>query len=169
MQQQMPGYGMGMNMGYDMGGMDAPYCEKNMKLYLILGVPILFAFGVTWLWAGLPRFVRPRARPFIGVALSQLGVLAIPPLYVVVAGLWLVSTPGALTSWFSVSWALLWLVCSCAAVVLLCPKCGNPFHRRGMRLRIASVICAHCGQSPFNRLPALEQTTHAQHSPARGQ
>jgi hypothetical protein len=105
----------------------------------------LVVIGSGWFAIALPRLVSHEARPFLGVLLPKFGALALPVLVLPVSCLWLVATPAALTVWFGVAWAGLWLACVFATLVVPCPSCRQVYGRAGARLRPLSRVCAQCG------------------------
>ena len=112
------------------------------------GGAVLFGVGSAWLALGFPRLLSPEGRPLGSVLVARFGLFVVPPLSVPIAGLWHVATPEALSAWFLVAWAAVWLMCVVLSAFLPCPSCGQPFGRRGWRLQVASSACPHCGVNP---------------------
>ena len=109
----------------------------------------LVVAGALWLVAGLPRLARPAVRAFVPAQVTMVGVLVVPPLSVPIAGLWLVSSPSALSVWFGVAWAGLWFFFLSMLFVVKCPTCSAPFHRKGSLPRLRPPgACANCGDRP---------------------
>ena len=113
-----------------------------------LGGLLLLGAGASWFMAALPRVVRQPVRPFVKVLVPKLGAVALPLLFIPVCGLWFVATPSALTAWFAVAWAALWLGCVFSSVVVPCPRCGRAYGRNGSRPRPLCQACVHCGAAP---------------------
>jgi hypothetical protein len=112
------------------------------------GISLLLIAG-GWFALALPRIVRTEVRPFLRVLIPKFGSVALPLLFLPVCGLWLVATPSALTVWFAVAWAGLWLLCLFSTVVIPCPLCGHTYGRVGVRVRPLARVCAQCGAGPL--------------------
>ncbi len=112
-----------------------------------LGGAVLLVVGSAWLGLGFPRLLSPEGRRFSAALVARFGLVIVPPLGLVVAGLWLVATPSALSVWFAVAWGAVWAVCVLLSAHLPCPSCGLPFGRRGWRFEVRSDACPHCGSS----------------------
>jgi hypothetical protein len=113
-----------------------------------LGGAALLALGLAGLVFGVPRFMSGSGRAFSAILATRFGLFALPVLSAPVAGLWLATSPDALSVWFAVGWLLVWAACAALSAFLPCPECGRPFGRRGLRFQATSSACAHCGADP---------------------
>jgi hypothetical protein len=113
-----------------------------------LGGFAIAGVGLAGLVLALPRFLSPSGRAFSSILATRFGLVALPLLSVPIASLWFFTSPDALSWWFAVAWAAVWLGCLGLSASLPCPDCGQPFGRRGWSLRLRSSACAHCGANP---------------------
>ena len=113
--------------------------------------------GLAWVVGAVPPSLGDPVRSFASLGVARLGLLSVPLLSPVVAGLWLVTTPAALNTWFFVAWASLWLACLAGTALLPCPTCSRVFGRQGLALRFTSSVCAHCGLDARSSMPQMEE------------
>ena len=113
-----------------------------------LGGLAILALGLAGLALGLPRLLSDSGRAFSTILVARFGIFVLPVLCLPIAWLWSVTTPAALSWWFAAAWAAVWAACMALSALLPCPRCGQPFGRRGVALRLASSACAHCGADP---------------------
>ncbi len=108
----------------------------------------LMLVGLMWLVLAMPRLLSTEGRPFTAILVARFGLLMVPPLGALMAGIWWLSTPEALSRWFAVAWGVVWAGCVGLSAVVRCPSCGHLFSRRGLRFEVASSSCPHCGANP---------------------
>lgn len=113
-----------------------------------LGGAAILGLGLVGLVFGLPRVLSSSGRAFSSILAARFGLFALPVLCLPIAWLWFARTPDALSAWFAVAWFTVWAMCLVLSAFLPCPECSRSFGRRGLRLPIASSVCAHCGANP---------------------
>ncbi len=110
-----------------------------------LGGAAILLLGFVGLVLGLPRFLSQTGRAFAGILASRFGLVVLPVLCLPIAWLWSLTSPEALSVWFAVAWLSVWVACLALTALLPCPRCSQPFGRRGTSFRLTSSACAHCG------------------------
>ena len=112
------------------------------------GGAALLGLGAVWLARVVPAQLSAAGRPFAANVIARFGMVIAPPLALVMACIWWLATPAALSIGFAVAWSGVWVVCLALSAFLPCPRCRRPYGRRGARLQTASSECPHCGANP---------------------